>query len=46
MLNSGHVLHPELLLKSHLDRGGFEMIRPKMDLSLRGIKVHEKKVVY
>lgn len=46
MLNSGHVLHPELLLKSHLDKGGFEMIRPKMDLSLRGIKVHEKKVVY
>lgn len=46
MLESGHVLHPELLLKSHLDKGGFELKRPKMDLSLRGIKVHEKKVVY
>lgn len=46
MLNKGHVLHPELLLKSHLDRGGFEIKRPKIDLSLRGIKVHEKKVVY
>jgi hypothetical protein len=46
MLNSGHVLHPELLLKSYLDKGGFDIIRQKIDLSLRGIKVHEKKVVY
>lgn len=46
ILNYGHILHPESLLKVHLDMGGLQIIRPVMDLSLRGIKLFEKRAIY
>jgi len=46
MLDSGHILHPEYLMKVYLDLSGFKINRPKMDVSLRGIKVYSKEAIY
>lgn len=46
ILNSGHLLHPESLLKVYLDMSGLQLVRPLMDLSLRGIKVYGWESIY
>lgn len=46
MIDSGHLFHPEYLMKIYLDMSGFVIERPKMELSLRGIKVYSKEANY
>lgn len=46
ILDSGHMLHPEYLLKVYLDMSGMQIVRPLMNLSFRGIKVFEKEAIY
>lgn len=46
LLNFGHKLHPESLLKAHLDTSGMQIIRPFMDISLRNVKIFKHMVIY
>lgn len=46
ILDMGHMLHPEYLLKVYLDMSGYTLVRPLMDLSIRGIKVAQKEAIY
>jgi hypothetical protein len=46
ILKTGHILHPESLLKTHLDIWGHTLIRPLMDISFNGMKIHEYALIY
>ena len=40
-LESGAWLHPESLLKTHLDKSNIELMRNSMKISLRNMNIHE-----
>jgi hypothetical protein len=40
-LNDGNLLHPESLLKVHLDKSDASIMRHSMKMSLRGMNIHE-----
>tara|TARA_B110000238_G_C15933946_1_gene356002 strand:+ start:40 stop:717 length:678 start_codon:yes stop_codon:yes gene_type:complete len=42
LLDEGYMLHPEFLLKQYLDKASFNIERPLMDMSLKGVKIFEK----
>jgi hypothetical protein len=46
MLRTGNLFHPESLLKIHLDMGGHTLIRPLMNISFHGMKIHEHASIY